>query len=164
MYLNSPKPPAEQSTVGLVYGPAKSGSVDKSKPSILKSIKHENPFTPGCSNVSLPERSGNGEKSSKSEEPNEITQHSLDKHCVRAPTMLVGNLPYNFREWDVDDMFALYGRLIKITVPMNCEVDHNKGFAYVQFENLDEGKGRPRSIKAALLMDESGIYINMETH
>ncbi|CAG8590765.1 5928_t:CDS:2 [Paraglomus occultum] len=64
-----------------------------------------------------------------SEEPNP----SIERRD--STTLYVGNLPYNFREQDVADMFERYGRLRKVTVQIDHYTGRNKGFAFVEFED-----------------------------
>ncbi|CAG8486713.1 6338_t:CDS:2 [Paraglomus brasilianum] len=66
-----------------------------------------------------------------SEEPNP----GSDKERRDSTTLYVGNLPYNFREQDVADMFERYGRLRKVTVQIDHYTGRNKGFAFVEFED-----------------------------
>ncbi|KAI7871340.1 hypothetical protein BDF14DRAFT_1936163 [Spinellus fusiger] len=50
-------------------------------------------------------------------------------------TLFVGNLPYAYQERDVAAMFERYGRLVKVTVPMDVLTNKNKGFSFVEFED-----------------------------
>jgi len=50
-------------------------------------------------------------------------------------TLFVGNLPYQFRENDVADFFEKSGRLSNITVGINKETGHSKGYAFVTFSD-----------------------------
>ncbi|KAI9481698.1 MAG: hypothetical protein EXX96DRAFT_595369 [Benjaminiella poitrasii] len=50
-------------------------------------------------------------------------------------TIYAGNLPYDFIERDVANMFERYGRLKSITVPMDTVTNKNKGFAFIEFED-----------------------------
>ncbi|KAI9009941.1 hypothetical protein CLU79DRAFT_486545 [Phycomyces nitens] len=50
-------------------------------------------------------------------------------------TLFVGNLPYAYQERDVAAMFERYGRLAKVTVPMDVLTNKNKGFSFVEFED-----------------------------
>lgn len=49
--------------------------------------------------------------------------------------IFIGNLPYSYTESDIADMFEQYGRLKRITVPLDNRTHNNKGFAFVEFEN-----------------------------
>ncbi|KAJ3190488.1 hypothetical protein HDU85_000787 [Gaertneriomyces sp. JEL0708] len=49
--------------------------------------------------------------------------------------LYVGNLPYSFREEDVQDLFDRFGRLRSISVPYDRFTHRNKGFAFVTFED-----------------------------
>ncbi|KAI7899193.1 uncharacterized protein BX663DRAFT_441573 [Cokeromyces recurvatus] len=50
-------------------------------------------------------------------------------------TIYAGNLPYDFIERDVANMFERYGRLKSVTVPMDTVTNKNKGFAFIEFED-----------------------------
>lgn len=54
---------------------------------------------------------------------------------ARSTTVYVGNIPYSFIERDVSEMFERYGRIRKITVPMDRFTRRNKGFAFVEYED-----------------------------
>jgi len=49
--------------------------------------------------------------------------------------IFIGNLPYTYTERDIADMFEQYGRLKRITIPLDNRTHNNKGFAFVEFEN-----------------------------
>lgn len=53
----------------------------------------------------------------------------------RSTTLWVGNLPYDFKEEDVLDLFERFGTIVKITIPIDRYTTKNKGFAFVQFEH-----------------------------
>ncbi|KAI8885043.1 RNA-binding domain-containing protein [Backusella circina FSU 941] len=55
-------------------------------------------------------------------------------------TIYVGNLPYDFIERDVADMFERYGPVKSITVPMDVVTNKNKGFAFVEFEERQDAE------------------------
>ncbi|KAI8368159.1 uncharacterized protein BYT42DRAFT_120120 [Radiomyces spectabilis] len=50
-------------------------------------------------------------------------------------TIFAGNIPYAFRERDIASMFERYGRLAKVTVPMDAITGKNKGFSFIEFED-----------------------------
>ena len=53
----------------------------------------------------------------------------------KSTTLWVGNLPYNFKDEDVLDLFERFGAIVKVTVPIDRYTTKNKGFAFVQFES-----------------------------
>jgi len=50
-------------------------------------------------------------------------------------TLFVGNLPYDFRERDVGEIFDRCGRIRNIKVGMNHRTGESKGYCFVDFEN-----------------------------
>ncbi|KAI8879518.1 RNA-binding domain-containing protein [Backusella circina FSU 941] len=50
-------------------------------------------------------------------------------------TIYCGNLPYDFLDRDVHDMFETFGRIKSITIPMDNVTSKNKGFAFIEFED-----------------------------
>ncbi|KAG0296803.1 hypothetical protein BGZ98_000813 [Dissophora globulifera] len=50
-------------------------------------------------------------------------------------TLYVGNIPYSFREIEIEDMFKKFGTIVKITVVLDQYTGRNKGFAFVEFED-----------------------------
>lgn len=52
----------------------------------------------------------------------------------------VGNLCYDVREQDIDDMFSPFGRVAHRSVPLDTRSGHNKGFAFVEFETRAEAE------------------------
>lgn len=57
-----------------------------------------------------------------------------DEERSRSMTLFVGNLPYSMIEPDIDAIFARFGKLRKITLPMDRFTGRNRGFAFVEFE------------------------------
>ncbi|ORZ09430.1 hypothetical protein BCR41DRAFT_293376, partial [Lobosporangium transversale] len=49
--------------------------------------------------------------------------------------LYVGNIPYTFREQEVEDMFKKFGTIVKVTVVMDQYTGRNKGFAFVEFDD-----------------------------
>jgi len=49
--------------------------------------------------------------------------------------IFIGNLPYSYTQSDIADMFEPYGRLKRITVPLDNRTHNNKGFAFIEFED-----------------------------
>ncbi|KAG0191208.1 hypothetical protein DFQ28_000755 [Apophysomyces sp. BC1034] len=67
--------------------------------------------------------------------PRRPVDRGSDEDRKISTTLFVGNLPYAFRERDVASMFERYGRLNKVTVPMDSVTSKNKGFSFVEFED-----------------------------
>ena len=57
-----------------------------------------------------------------------------DEERARSTTLYVGNLPYSFVQVDVEDLFGRFGRIAKITLPMDRYTGRNRGFAFVEYE------------------------------
>lgn len=49
--------------------------------------------------------------------------------------LFVGNLPYHFRERDLEDYFGRCGRIRNVTVGINRRSNQSKGYAFVEFED-----------------------------
>ncbi|KAG0292827.1 hypothetical protein BGZ96_003598 [Linnemannia gamsii] len=50
-------------------------------------------------------------------------------------TLYIGNIPYSFREPEVEEMFKKFGTIVKITVVLDQYTGRNKGFAFVEYED-----------------------------
>ncbi len=48
--------------------------------------------------------------------------------------LFIGNLPFKLREEDVRDLFAKFGEITEVAVPMNRETGKPRGFAFVTYE------------------------------
>lgn len=46
---------------------------------------------------------------------------------LASKTLYVGNIPYSFREPEVEDMFKKFGTIIKVTVVLDQVTQRNKG-------------------------------------
>ena len=55
-------------------------------------------------------------------------------------TIWLGNLPYDFVEQDIWEMFGSFGKVEKVTVPMDRRTGKNKGFAFIQFNEKREAQ------------------------
>jgi len=78
------------------------------------------------------------EDTSESEgDGSEETTSSADEAKVEAPTFTVylSNLPYTTVRQDVDDMFAEFGKVNKVTLPKRKMDDGCRGFAFIDMEN-----------------------------
>lgn len=50
-------------------------------------------------------------------------------------SVYVGNLSYEVNRQDIDDVFGEYGRVTRISIPMDREMDRPRGFAFVDMES-----------------------------
>jgi len=50
-------------------------------------------------------------------------------------TLFVGNLPYQYREKEITDLFSKFGRVANVTVGFNKVTQESKGYAFVTFED-----------------------------
>ena len=53
---------------------------------------------------------------------------------ARSTTLFVGNIPYSYREREVEDLVAKFGGVKKVTVPIDRRTGNNKGYTFVDFE------------------------------
>ncbi|KAG0014900.1 hypothetical protein BGZ81_000202 [Podila clonocystis] len=54
---------------------------------------------------------------------------------LASKTLYIGNIPYSFREPEVEDMFKKFGTITKVTVVLDQYTQRNKGFAFVEYED-----------------------------
>ncbi|KAF9545267.1 hypothetical protein EC957_011140 [Mortierella hygrophila] len=54
---------------------------------------------------------------------------------LNSRTLYIGNIPYSFREPEVEEMFKKFGTIVKITVVLDQFTGRNKGFAFVEYED-----------------------------
>jgi RNA recognition motif-containing protein len=47
---------------------------------------------------------------------------------LASKTLYVGNIPYSFREPDVESMFKKFGTIVKVTVVLDQYTGRNKGY------------------------------------
>jgi len=52
----------------------------------------------------------------------------------------VGNLPYNVRDDDLENMFSAHGEVSSARVIMDRESGRSKGFGFVEMPNNDEAQ------------------------
>ncbi|CEP19046.1 hypothetical protein [Parasitella parasitica] len=62
--------------------------------------------------------------------------------------LIVRNLPWKYREADLKSLFEKYGNIHDIKLPRKYEGGPLRGFAFIQFENVDEGKAAMEAINA----------------
>ncbi|KAF9971064.1 hypothetical protein BGZ73_006025, partial [Actinomortierella ambigua] len=63
-----------------------------------------------------------------------------DEDRSHSKTLYVGNLPYTYRESDVDEMFKRFGKINKVTVVLDQYTGRNKGFAFVEFDDRKDAE------------------------
>ncbi|KAI8340789.1 hypothetical protein BC941DRAFT_418185 [Chlamydoabsidia padenii] len=71
---------------------------------------------------------------SRSRSSRRTVDRGTEEERQRSTIIFVGNLPYDYCEKDVAGMFDRYGKLVKITIPIDAVTTKNKGFAFVEFE------------------------------
>ncbi|KAI8092876.1 uncharacterized protein BX664DRAFT_328365 [Halteromyces radiatus] len=77
---------------------------------------------------------------SRSRPTRRVIDRGTEEERQNSSVLFVGNLPYAFREQDVARMFERYGKLAKITIPIDTLTTKNKGFAFVEFEERHEAQ------------------------
>ena len=60
-------------------------------------------------------------------------------------SIFVGNLSYEAGQQDLDKLFRAYGRVVKISVPINRKLNRPRGFAFMEMESSIQEN---RAIKA----------------
>ena len=60
-------------------------------------------------------------------------------------SIYVGNLSYSAKEEDLDQVFAEYGKVKRITLPTDRETGRPRGFAFVE---LEEDANEEKAIEA----------------
>ncbi|MGF1522859.1 MAG: RNA recognition motif domain-containing protein [Leptolyngbyaceae cyanobacterium] len=53
-------------------------------------------------------------------------------------SVYVGNLSYEVKRQDLDDVFGEYGRVTRISMPMDREMDRPRGFAFIDMASPDQ--------------------------
>eukprot|EP00126_Sphaerothecum_destruens_P005147 Sdes_comp18593_c0_seq1m8735 len=61
-----------------------------------------------------------------------------EKDQRESKTLFVGNIPYDFIEKDIQELFERFGQIRAISIPIDDRTGKNKGFSFVEFqERLD---------------------------
>ncbi|KAF9993765.1 hypothetical protein BGZ65_010663 [Modicella reniformis] len=63
-----------------------------------------------------------------------------DEDRLGSKTLYVGNIPYSFREPEVENMFKKFGAIAKVTVVLDQYTGRNKGFAFVEYEDRKDAE------------------------
>lgn len=53
-------------------------------------------------------------------------------------SIYVGNLSYDISENDLQSVFADYGEVKRVYLPLDCETKRKRGFGFVEMSNDDE--------------------------
>ena len=61
---------------------------------------------------------------SRSISPSRLSKEQLKE---RSTTLFVGNVPYNFQERDIEQLFAPFGNISELALPFDHRENHNKG-------------------------------------
>ncbi|CAO3596919.1 unnamed protein product [Absidia cylindrospora] len=72
--------------------------------------------------------------------PRRVVDRGTEEERQKSTIIFTGNLPYDYCERDVAVMFERYGKLVKITIPIDNLTTRNKGFAFVEFEHRHEAQ------------------------
>lgn len=73
--------------------------------------------------------------------------------------LFVGGLPYSTTDDELADVFAAHGTVASAKVITDRDTGRSKGFAFVEFENDDEGKAAEKALNGADLGGRS-ITVN----
>jgi transformer-2 protein len=57
-----------------------------------------------------------------------------EEERTTSTTLYIGNLPYSYEERDLAHLMERFGRLRKITIPIDRFTHRNRGFGFVEFE------------------------------
>ncbi|MBP7767276.1 RNA-binding protein [Candidatus Saccharibacteria bacterium] len=63
--------------------------------------------------------------------------------------LFVGGLPYSTTDDELADVFAAHGTVASAKVITDRDTGRSKGFAFVEFENDDEGKAAEKALNGA---------------
>ncbi|KAF9359949.1 hypothetical protein BGX26_010994 [Mortierella sp. AD094] len=72
--------------------------------------------------------------------PLDVQELLIEEDRQASKTLYVGNIPYSFREPEVEDMFKKFGTIVKITVVLDQFTGRNKGFAFVEYEDRKDAE------------------------
>ncbi|KAG1091958.1 hypothetical protein G6F42_019311 [Rhizopus arrhizus] len=62
--------------------------------------------------------------------------------------LIVRNLPWKYREADLRTLFEKYGKVHDVKLPRKYEGGPLRGFAFIQFEKVEEGKAAMEAVNA----------------
>jgi cold-inducible RNA-binding protein len=49
--------------------------------------------------------------------------------------LFVGNLPFVLTEQDLEELFARFGRVVSVKIPLDRESGRKRGFAFIEMES-----------------------------
>lgn len=67
---------------------------------------------------------------------------------LASKTLYVGNIPYGFREAEVESLFKKYGTIVKITVVLDQHTGRNKGYNDKSLSTFAQWKITEKLLKA----------------
>jgi cold-inducible RNA-binding protein len=70
----------------------------------------------------------------------------------------VGNLPWTFRDSDLENLFTPHGAVVSAKVVMDRDTGRSRGFGFVEMENADEAG---KAIEALNDSDAGGRRLNV---
>jgi nucleolar protein 4 len=75
--------------------------------------------------------------------------------------LIVRNLPWKYREADLRTLFEKYGKVHDIKLPRKYEGGPLRGFAFIQFEKVDEGKAVSNCNFCKKIIILTGLFIRV---
>ncbi len=60
--------------------------------------------------------------------------------------LYVGGLPFSTTEDELQEAFAVHGKVVSVKVITDRETGRSKGFGFVEFENEEEGKAAEKAM------------------
>lgn len=92
--------------------------------------------------------------------PGELPEsvYQIGSHYVNSSfssTIYVGNLSYRVTEADLREVFAKYGRVEKILLPVNRKTGRIRGFAFVEMKTFEEASVAIKALDGAEWMGRS---------
>ena len=73
--------------------------------------------------------------------------------------LFVGGLPFKITEDELQTMFAEYGKVSSVKIPLDRNTNRSRGFAFVEFEDEAEGKAAEAALNGKEL-DGRTIHVN----
>lgn len=73
-------------------------------------------------------------------------------------TIYVGNIPFNLKEEDLQDVFTPYGNVTSVKVIRDRMTGRSKGFAFVEMADQSEGQNAVNSVNG---MEVSGRQLKV---
>ena len=74
-------------------------------------------------------------------------------------SLFVGSLPFTTTEDELKAMFSEHGTVSNVKIPLDRETNRSRGFAFVEFENEDEGKAAEAALNGKEI-DGRSIQVN----